>query len=74
MLDLDGNVTEVCEATDEELAIEDDDPGAFCEDGESYQERAKCSGRVWRWTMKDGMTFQACTHHIEVDDFSRFAE
>lgn len=73
MLDLDGNVTEVCEATSEERAANDDDPGAFCEDGEESEARRLCSGDVYRWATKDGMTFQACAGHIELDDFCRFA-
>lgn len=69
MLDLDGKVTEVCEATEEVLATEDDDEGAFCDD-----DTPSCSGHLYRWTMADGMTFQACTFHINHDDFSRFAD
>ena len=71
MLDEDGTVTEVCEATSEERAIEDDDEGAFCEDGEV--DPRNCSGDVYRWVTKDGMIYQACAGHIELDDFSRFA-
>jgi hypothetical protein len=71
MLDLDGNVVEVCEATSEKLAVEFDDEGAFCEDGEFNP--GNCSGDVYRWTTKDRMTFQACAGHIALDDFARFA-
>ena len=68
MLDLDGRVTETCEACEVTEV-----PGAVCEDGEGLQEHARCAGEVWRWTTADGMTFEACTAHIEADDFSRFA-
>lgn len=68
-----GDVTEVCEATESERADETADSGAFCEDGEAIQERQNCDGPVYRWITHDGMIFQACRHHIEVDDFSRFA-
>lgn len=71
MPDLDGNVTEVCEATSEKRAIEDDDEGAFCEDGEI--DPGRCSGDVYRWVVADGMVFQACAGHIELDSDCRFA-
>jgi hypothetical protein len=74
MLDEYGNVTEICDATESPLAKEDDDEGAFCEDGENLQARLQCAGPVYRWTTADDMTFQACRYHIEHDDFSRFAK
>ena len=74
MLDDRGNVTGVFEATEAPLARNDDDDGAFCEDGEGLQERLFCVGPVYRWTTNDGMTFQACRYHIDHDDFSRFQE
>ena len=74
MLDDLGNVTEVCDAIASERADETLDSGAFCEDGESPTARQNCGGPVYRWTTKDGMTFQACRNHIERDDFSRFAK
>jgi hypothetical protein len=69
MLDETGTVYETCEATATPEAEE-----AFCEDGESAMEASKCSGPVYRWTMADGMTFQACDYHLLVDEFARLIE
>lgn len=63
MLDLDGNVTEVCDATAEADAV--------CEDGEIDPKR--CHGDVYCWVAADGMVFEACKGHIELDSDCRFA-